>query len=472
MSFMRAQFHSSSGSPTVVTGDHTMPIFARRRLRAMIDDLSALLEPDKVKDLMSRLEHRDTASALAAEAELAMLWGISRVAHLEVDPSLPGSSKRPDALSTSLFSSSRAVVEVRALSDDSFSGKEMMERTANIISSFADQQRKGSGKLLFFTFQERSYWNRRFRRERCTDPNFQLTPRLKEKLRAWISADNWTAGDCIRITEGKTDVVVRRLQSPSPGHRIFCTMPAVAYDLEDNPIYKALKKKSAQVKGAGENTLRCVFLIDAGCGLLRSLRPLGGAWEVGGAEIIRHALRKLSIDSVCVFSPFRKKQLIFGYDSLGHESNLSWQVTCFDSREDILESEYSKIEKLATQLPAPRFEGYQARDRHRQGSFDPQGRGWYLATELTASQDGRMTIKISSRLVQEYLAGRMDAATFQQQAFGKDKNYFEMELARGNTFKDVRFEAAGNDEDDDRLIFDLDFDWGAAPLKSQNPAKT
>ena len=83
-----------------------------------------------------------------------------------------------------------------------------------------------------------------------------------------------------------------------------------------------------------------------------------------------------------------------------------------------------------------------------------------------------MTIKISSRLVQEYLAGRMDAAAFQQQAFGNDRNDFETELALGHTIKNVHFESGGLDEDDDYLIFDLDFDWGASALKSpQKPAK-
>ena len=80
-------------------------------------------------------------------------------------------------------------------------------------------------------------------------------------------------------------------------------MPPVAYDLRDNPIYKALKKKSRQVSGAGKDILRVVFLVDAGCELLRRLRPIGAAsgMEVTGEEVIWNAMQKLGLDIVCVF---------------------------------------------------------------------------------------------------------------------------------------------------------------------------
>ena len=414
----------------------------------------------KTNDLSTRLEHRDTGVALAAEAELSVLWSISQVAHLTIEPNLPGSNRRPDALSKNLLGSGSVVVEVRALSDDNFSGKEAMIRTANIITNYANQLRKEAGAHLTFEFLERSYWDKGFHRERCVDATFNLTASIGQQLKAWIEDKNWPTPDRIHITEGKTDFVVSWDKTASLHVRVSCRMPPVAYHLEDNLLYKALEKKARQIKGAGSGILRAVFLVDAGCDLLRRLQPMGGGLEVGGDKIIGHALRKLHIDVVCVFSPYREQQMVFA-----PKPRLFWKIACFDRREGMQQNEYHRLNELAALLPPPRFEGYQARHIHRLGGFSPEKHGWYLPTTVTTKWDGTMTIKISSRLLQEKLAGRIDTATFQRHAFGNDQNYFEAELARGRTIQGARFESGGIDEDDDYLVFDMDFDWGANSLK-------
>lgn len=310
----------------------------------MLTDLSEHLNSAKFNDLKARLFHSDTKTALAAEGELSVLWAIANVAHLEPEPVLP-TGHRPDALSNDLFRSQPSIIEVRALSDDSFSGKEAMDRTANIIASHADQLRGGAGRHLYFEFDERSYWTKRYHRERCVDPAFKLTPAIEKKLRDWITAEDWPA-PAIRINEGKTDVVVSWKKSTGPLFRTFCRMPAVAYDLEENPIFKALKKKNKQVKGASAGTLRCVILIDAGCRLLRRLQPMSAVHEIGGLAIIRHALAKLSIDSVIVLSPSRRSEFV-----LGAQMELQWKVSCFDRRENVPDGEYDRVEALVAQLP-------------------------------------------------------------------------------------------------------------------------
>lgn len=428
----------------------------------MLTQLSALLGPKKFADLQSRVAHRDTKTALAAEAELAVLWAISQVAHLAPEPALPHSNSRPEAASNDLFRSGAAVIEVRALSDDSFSGKEAMDRTANIIAGYADRLRKGAGKHLFFEFNERSYWDKRFHRERCVDPEFELNEDLKEGLRRWITAPDWPNPAQVRLTEGKTDVVIVWRQSTSRFFRTFCRMPAVAYDLEDNPIYKALRSKSAQVKGAAQGTLRCVVLVDAGCRMLRTLRPMSAIHEVGGSAIIDHALRKLSLDAVIVLSPLRENSGLYA-----HFSRLLWNVTCFDRRQNLAEGEYDRVKEMAAQLPRPHFEGYQARDIHRQGGFAPD-RIRYLPTQ-TITSGFKMTIKISAGLLHEYLSGRIDAEKFRSEAFGNDKNYFELQLASGNSICQAHFEAGGVDEDDDYVVFDLDLDLAKFAHKAGDP---
>ena len=107
----------------------------------MVEDVSKLTKATKVNDFLARLESRNTRTAMAAEAELSMVWAISEVADIIIEPSVAG-GRRPDALSRCLFRSHNAVIEVRALSDDSFSGREAMVRTANIIASTADRMAK------------------------------------------------------------------------------------------------------------------------------------------------------------------------------------------------------------------------------------------------------------------------------------------------------------------------------------------
>lgn len=430
----------------------------------MLKELAPHLDHGKFNDLSTRLDLKDTKTALAAEAELTVLWALSRVADLELEPKLPGSTNRPDAGSNNLFASAPAVIEVRALSDDSFSGKEAMDLTANKIAAYAERIRKGAGKHLYFEFNEKSYWKRRMHRERCVDPNFQLTNEIKQILRQWICAEDWPNPERIRICKGKTDVVISWQTSASKHFRTFCKMPPVAYDHQDNPIYKALKRKANQLKGAAEGTIKCVVLFDVGCSLLRRLRPMSAVHEIGGDEIIRYALQKLRIDSVVVLSPYRKRNTVFVATS-----TIYWNVTVFDARETIPEEEYALFKAMAEQLPAPYFEGYQARDLHRQGSFRPESRRWYVPTKIRSAGTGKMTIKLSAGLLHEYLAGKLSGEEFSEKAFGKEQNIFASELVRGNSIRSVEFESAGIDEDDDYVVFELDIDWDKIARKSDEP---
>jgi hypothetical protein len=420
----------------------------------MLTEYSSHLSQNKFNELLSRLESEDTKTALAAEAELSVVWAISRVAHVVSEPVLPHSSRRPEAGSDNLFRSGPAVIEVRAVSDDHFSGKTAMNRTANIIANYADSLRKKAGAHLYFEFSERNYWTTKFHRERCVDSKFELTPEMKVQLRKWICAPEWPNSDSIRISHGKTDVVISWKTSPGKLFRTFSSMPPVAYDLKDNPVYKALDGKSDQVSGAAAGTLRCVVLVDAGCELLRSPRPRAGAvHELSGEAIIHHALANLNVDVVLVLSPRRQRGGVLSY---GH-SKLVWSVTTFDRRGHVPVEEYVRIEQMAAQLPTPRHEGYQARALHEQGLFARDRTFDYLPTKTTML-GGNMTIRLSAGLLHEYLAGRIDAEGFRRRAFGTEMNYFDVQLGRGSSIRMTGFETGGIDEDDDYVVFDLNAD--------------
>ncbi len=69
-------------------------------------------------------------------------------------------------------------------------------------------------------------------------------------------------------------------------------------------------------------------------------------------------------------------------------------------------------------------------------------------------------MKVSARLLQEYLAGRITIEQFHDNSTGK--NLFEHWLKMGHVIGDARFESAGVDEDDDYVILEFRRDPAAA----------
>lgn len=435
-----------------------MPVFARRRLQAMLNDLAPHFTAAKAADLLTRLEHRSTKDALAAEVELGLLWCIKQVADIEIEPVLDGSSSRPDAFSRNLFASAPALIEITALSDDIFSGKADMERAANIIGQFCDRVRKGTSTHLYYQFLEtRRYVKGRYRRVRCVTGDFRLKPELEQSLRHWLEAPDWPNPEAIRLSDSQVDVVIQWKQRVHPEGRTFTTMPPVADDLEDNPVFKALRRKERQLSGTPAGVIRCIFLGDAGCDMLRDLRPLGSA-QINGQQVIFHFLKRSSVDLVCVFSPHRSN-VFFGYP----RESLQWKLTLFPRGQSQPPAEYARLNQAVAGLPPPQLEGYQARSWHRQGMFDPQGLGVYEACTMSSKNDS-MTMKLSARLVLDLLAGRITPEQFQYFSFGDGENLLDRQFKLGLTLQAARLEKGGLDKDDDHLVFDLEPDVAASPL--------
>jgi hypothetical protein len=443
-----------------------MPLFTRRRLQTMLDDLRPRMSAEKAKNVVRRLDGKDTQNAMATEMELGIVWAIGRAADLTIEPELPGAKgKKPDAFSATMFPSGRAVIEAAALSDDTFSGRKNMERAANKILDFLGYHQRDH---LYFEFAEQmSYEGGRFRRWRRVTHNFKLTDDLKQKLREAIGGKNRRGRlPSIRLTDDQIDVTIHWQDRVYPTTRVFCTMPPIAYNLEDNPIYRLLSRKQDDLSSVPPDTLKCVILGDAGCGLLRNLGGIGKSPEQKtGAQIIRHFLGRSNndIDIVCVLTQTR-------YDSiLPMQPDPVWFMRLFDRRFGFDEDdvEHSKLRTLVAALPRPIFEGYQARSLHIQGAFRPQARGWYVATTVSIAKTGQvMSIKTSARLVQQLLAGRITPQQFHSSTFGNDtQNFFDTQLKRGMTIRTVRIEPAGVDEDDDYMVFDLAPDPAAKTLQ-------
>ncbi|QRN99350.1 hypothetical protein JRI60_10155 [Archangium violaceum] len=60
-----------------------MPIFSRRRIQQMLDDLSGTASPSH---FIGRLNDKRFENALSAEAELTLVWAANRLGGFESEP--------------------------------------------------------------------------------------------------------------------------------------------------------------------------------------------------------------------------------------------------------------------------------------------------------------------------------------------------------------------------------------------------
>jgi hypothetical protein len=349
-----------------------------------------------------------------------------------------------------------------------------MRRAANIITSFANTLAKRAGRHLHFEFQEESGYippppsqhglfsltarSRYFRRRKITN-KFVLTDAMKNGIAAWIKGPMPRMP--MRLTDPEIDVFIEwREREVHPHGNVFSRMPSEAHDLRDNPVWRVLKdKEREQLSGVPEGTRRMIFLCDAGCSLLRHVKPITRHHTtVSGEQVIHAFLAESSIDGVCVFTPRRRSSNPFER----FNNPIIWWVYAFDHRDGITEAEYAKILAVKDLLPVAHLESYQARSLHQQSMFDPQGRGHYVPPQWRRSGSGVERVRVSARAVLEFLAGRLTREQFQN--FG-EAGLFEKTLRQGLTISGVTLEATGIENDDDYLVFEFAPDPSAMPFR-------
>jgi hypothetical protein len=422
----------------------------------MLDEVRHLLSAKGVNHLLGRLnDTKSPKQLIGAEMELGLLWAMSKTARLEIEPALPNSTRVPEAFSPDFFDQP-SYIEVTTISDGSLSGEERMQRAAQKIVDYANTCRKRSANNLNFSFEEKSHWEgRSYYREHDVAADFELDDAMKAQICAWVKSSDF-ATTTLRLQGEKINVTVAGKEyRQKPGFNFFSPLPPLAYPIKDNPLYAALDEKADQLAGAPDTSLKVVFVADGGSQLLRRLTDRDPLRQYkSGGEIISHFLGKHeAIDMVCVFSPQRKFSVGLPVQPV------LWKVTAFDGVRRRIRS-HASLEKLCQLLPRPRLEGYQARSIQRQSGFVPE-RGWYLGSEIGSGKE-KITMKLSARLLQEFLAGRITAERFDDNSTGK--NLFEVWLKMGFVMSDARFESAGVDEDDDYVILEFRRDPAAAPF--------
>lgn len=429
----------------------------------MLHELSPSLEPSKAQDILARLEKKKVDQALPAEAELSLLWALSRLGEIDAEPYWWGDQSRPDAYTESLLVGRPAAIEITAINDNRMAGQGAMNSVAVAISEFANKVGQGAGKFLYFRFrEEHGYREGRYFRHRLAPETYKLSDRAKSLIQAWFKSGR-SVREQLRIVEPGLDVHIERTKHKQiPFHNFWSSMPAETHSLEDNPIYEALGRKLGQLRAAPEDCARMIFVMDVGSMLLNRLgqfnerMPTGQA--VSASQILQHFVRVNSakLESVVVFVPRRADRI--------RNSKAMWDFFIADRPGWTTPPE--AIARLVSELPLPRFDGYQARSLLLQGAFSPQRHGWYLGVRINSlMKEHRM--RISARALLDLLAGRITAEQFRHfngQRPG-EVNLFRHWLDMGWTVSNIEFESAGVDQDDDWVVVTFNEDPAARPLK-------
>ncbi|MFN3857469.1 MAG: hypothetical protein ACK4RV_06930 [Caulobacter sp.] len=443
-----------------------MPLFSRRRLQSMLDELSPLMGPEKARDLLARLENKRVDQVLPAEIELALIWSMATLGELEIEPLWWGDGSRPDVYTEFLIVGEPVAIEIAAPNDNVINGEEAMDRVAQQIGSFVSHLQKGEGNYLRYRFREMSgYEGGKYFRRRLAPDQYELSAAAETVIRDWVERGE-TNIKALRIVEPGLDVEVERTPyKQTRFHNTWSTMPPETHSLEDNPLYKLLSRKLRQLKAARPGTKRVIFLGDAGSTLINRLGTLGEIdptrRRVSGFEIISHFVtaNQRAVDAVITFSPVRSGS----WNTL--DKKLRWAAKAFNRPGFTFPM--VALERIRQAMPRPRFEGYQARSLFRQGLFNPAARGWWEATTISFRRGGPMEVRVSARSLIDLLAGRVTPEQFRSLSGERpgEKNLFQHQLDSGKTVQGVRFESGGVDFEDDHIIVTFADDPSARKLR-------
>lgn len=438
----------------------------------MLDDI-ALLDPVKGRDLLGRLGAKHVDQVLPAEMELALLWAMAQLGAIDIEPEMPNGN-RPEAYSEVLIPGRPAVIEITAPWDNGISGEAAMDRVASEIINCANQARRGVGSHLYFRFgytnDLRNVWNVR---RRLAPEEYRLSETARASVTTWVSSGA-RESERLRIDEPGLSVEVEwTARKQLRHHNTWSSVPVEAHGVDTNPLWDALRRKLRQVRATDQDVLRLIFLADGGATLLNQIGAFGEMDHLrrrtSGTEIItefvsRHSSR---VDAVVVFAPVRQ-------GSVYPMGELIWRVTPFVRPG--LELPLEGIERMASLLPRPWFEGYQVRSlfrqgTYRQGLYDPAARGWYSGMRITSEMKGPIRVKVSARAILDFLAGRITPERFALELGQRDgqPNQFDQWLRMGKTLSAIEFEEGGLDEDDDSVVLTLSDDPAARPFRLSTP---
>lgn len=441
-----------------------MPIFTRRRLQSMLNELAPQLAGSKTQDLVSRIESKQIEQALPAELELGVIWGLGQIGPIEIEPEWYSERTAPDVLSENLFEGHQTIVEIAGLSDSALPGDKGMRNASRKLCQEANKVERGAGEFLsYFFFEETELVDQESIRRICVPESLQITEQIRHDLRSWLVDHDRRASEKLNLRDGGLNVLVEWNEKRQSQFNFRSSMPPEIRSNKKNYVLGVLQRKSKQLRSPLFDGLKCVLLGDVGSTALRRSQDRDPTNRViHGGQIAQRFLKngQSDIDVIIILSARRKRR---HFSALNETTE--WEAEVYSKTEVKLDG----VSEFVAALPPPRLEGYQIRQLHEQKAFSPEGRGLYLGTSITGGRGIDTEIRFSSRALLDFLAGRETKERFMRMlGASADSNLFRIQLDRGQTIASIKLEPGGLDEDDDYIVVTFGDDAGAGSLNSEN----
>lgn len=434
----------------------------------MINDLRPFLDAEKRRDLVQRLNNKDSEQSLGAEAELSIAWSLRKF-DLEIEPVWWKPPKCPDLYVEGVIDDIPLVIEVTAFADAAVSGEDVMDHCAQALIALVNAEQKRFGEHLYFHFAEtRNYQRGRNERGIAAPKDYSPSEATRQRIVSWINSKPLER-QRLRIEDAGLIVEVEiRPYRQIRYHNYHVSRPPRTYSDTRNPLYRRLAEKSKQLRDTPSGVLRTIFLIEAGSRFLAEVNNTH-RWAGERYSTARQIIQKFikdqpdKVDSVVVLVPtIPSLRRGIGSDS---KRKSTWQVAIFADDNSVRDSLSSALEMITSALPEPRLDGFNARSLIRQKAMNYDARGWYLSWGWSM-KDGNYTYRMSARAFQDFLAQRIDEKQFRH-FVGAEKEGPSIGrfLEQGYTIQNIRFESGGTDEDDDYVVFEFALDAAASPFR-------
>lgn len=450
-------------------------VFSNRAIQRRLDCLEDVLSPKQLDDLIARL-NRVNEQRLQAMWEVVFLAALSQNAPFQHETALANGS-RPDFqfLLPCGGDVAHVVGDVTTVSD---SGLDRI----NPVEWFHEQlfrmaEKKGlnpNGINTHIAGGVTKKWPKQ-RVELRLSRGQPLQDILKTEVEPFLKAIAQSE-DAPRSLIHQSEVAHFSItydsgQWASSGNHISYD---VIHSLTENHIYRAIKEKADQLRGAPDDSLRLVVLCDNDCS---AMRVSGAGSGFNAAQIAQEYLRRSnSVDLVLLITvkphdPYGMKfRDVFLDLMLVTPPRFAWSSRLTESRHQAV---FSYVKRLMEHLPQPVLDTRNACIRARSRQFD-SCRGGYTMTERK--------LTLSARAVQELLAGCSTRDEFQG-LFGwhdgegvietedgptLEPNPFRKHLQAGRLLTSLRL-IAGGDSDDDFVEFTFGSqDAAASPFKRRS----